>query len=109
MKVQILSRPDHSLFLYNYIKKLAEVQLITFNVAKRNSLVHKIYKDVKLVDDRVIILNDFMLFDQIVFRLQKWGFLNAYKWEGKYADFSYGLRARAFRPDIIHYWPLYCQ
>jgi glycosyltransferase involved in cell wall biosynthesis len=108
MKVQILSRPDHSLFLYNYIRNLADVQLITFNAAKRKSLLHRLYPAAKLVDDKAVILYDFILFDQIIFRMHQWGWLNGYKWEGKYADFSYGLRARGFQPEIIHYWPLYC-
>jgi glycosyltransferase involved in cell wall biosynthesis len=108
MKVQLLARPDHSLFLYQYLKKVIDIRMINFNVAKKGSLLHQIHPSAKLVDEDVMILYDFILFQQIIFRLGKLGLHNPYKWESRYAELSYGLRARKYAPDLIHYWPIYC-
>lgn len=108
MKVQLLARPDHSLFLYAYLKKVVEVRMLTFNVAKKDSLLHKIHRSAKLVDDDVVVLYDLILFNQLIFRLGNLGLKNPYKWEGKFAELSYGMRADRFKSDILHYWPLYC-
>lgn len=108
MKVQLLARPDHSLFLYQYLKKILDIRMLNFNVAKKGSILHQIHPSAKLVDEDVTILYDFILFQQIIFRLGKLGLHNPYKWESRYAEFSYSLRAGKYNPDLIHYWPIYC-
>src|SRR5688572_17249587 len=108
MKVQLLSRPDHSLFLYDYLKKFIEIRMINFNVAKKGSILRKLHPSAKVVDDEVTIAYDFIAFHQLIFYLNKLGLRNPYRLETLYAEFSYGLWARKYKPDIIHYWPIYC-
>ena len=108
MKLQLLARPDHSLYLYNYLKKLLEIQFITYKVAKKNSLLHRLRPATKLVDKDVVILNDLTGFEQFVLLLSKKIRINPYKWEGYYSEFAFRRRASSFNPDIIHYWPVYC-
>src|SRR4029078_5735020 len=47
-------------------------------------------------------------FNRIALKLQKMGIINAWKWEGRYAELSYSARALQFGADLIHYWPVYC-
>jgi len=108
MKIQLLARPDHSLYLYNFLKKLIDIQLITYKVAKKNSLLHRIRPVTKLVDKNVIILDDLTFFEQFVLFLSKRISINPYKWEANYAEFAYRRAAKHFHPDLIHYWPVYC-
>jgi glycosyltransferase involved in cell wall biosynthesis len=108
MKVQLLARPDHSLFLYKYLKKKITAQLITFNVTKKGSLLHRLRKTTRLVDDDVVILSDLTIYDQIIFGLAKVLNFSPFKYESLYSEITFRKKAKKFNPDIIHYWPLYC-
>jgi glycosyltransferase involved in cell wall biosynthesis len=108
MKVQLLARPDHALFLYKYLKNLVTIKMANFNVTKKGSLIHKLQPKTKLVDDEVVVLNDLTLVNQVLFSLAKLGLRDPFRWESLYAEFAFALRARKFTPDIIHYWPIYC-
>jgi glycosyltransferase involved in cell wall biosynthesis len=108
MKVQLLARPDHALFLYKYLKNLITVNMVNFNVTKKDSLIHLLRPRTKLVDKEVVVLDDFTLFDQLLFALAKMGLKNPYRLESVYSNFSFAMRAKKFAPDLIHYWPIYC-
>lgn len=108
MKVQLLARPDHSLFLYEYLRKKIAAQLITFNVAKKGSLLHRLRKTTRLVSDDVVILNDLTFYDQMIFGLAKVLNFSPFRYESLYSEISFRKKAKKFKPDLIHYWPVYC-
>ncbi|HET9746798.1 MAG TPA: glycosyltransferase [Chitinophagaceae bacterium] len=108
MKVQLLARPDHSLFLYEYLRKKIAVQLITFNVAKKGSLLHRLRKTTRVVSDDVVILNDLTIYDQMIFGLAKVLNFSPFRAESLYSEISFRRKAKRFKPDLIHYWPVYC-
>lgn len=82
--------------------------MITFNVTKKGSLLHRLRKTTRLVDDDVAILNDLTIYDQIIFGLAKAFNFSPFKYESLYSEISFQKKAKRFKPDIIHYWPVYC-
>ena len=111
MKINILARPDHSLFLYKHLKKSddLDVTLFVHDAVHQGDLIHKIKPNSKVVSKEVVVLHDLTLYKQILAFLNKCVSFNWRKFESKYSEISYRLSINKRRvPQIIHYWPVYC-
>lgn len=107
MKIQLLTRPDHALYLYNSLKKDNDIKMVTFNVSKDKGWLQKLRPTIKVVDDDVKILYNLIIFKQCINHLNKFLNINVYKWERIFAEWAYSF-SKSQEYDIVHYWPIYC-
>jgi glycosyltransferase involved in cell wall biosynthesis len=107
MKIQLLARPDHSVLLYEELRRLgADVDYYTFHAFRRDSVLHRLLPRRKTVPASARTATLFTAIAYPMAVLAPWLGVNARRAEQ-------WLAARALRPgsldsaDIIHYWPFY--
>lgn len=108
MKIHVLARPDHSLYLYDHLRTTEDIRLSTFNVVKKHSVLHKLFPSAKIVGDEVHILYDFTLTHRILFKLAKRKLINPYRFESRFSEIAFARELKHSNADILHYWPIYC-
>lgn len=107
MKIRILSRPDHSLDLYEgLIKRHIETELMTFGVTQRGGILNLIFPNQRSIEGNVNLKNNFSIIHQMIkvvrrrYPSSKWISL-----ERKIASYILNPNNMHGQPDLIHYWP----
>ena len=109
MKVQLLARPDHALYLYRGIKNQIDVKMLNFNCFHENSIQSKLYPHKKTVDSDVTVLHSLTMFKQLLINASKFVNFDMNLWENKFSEFIYEFNFKdKENTDLIHYWPFYC-
>jgi glycosyltransferase involved in cell wall biosynthesis len=107
-----MARPDHSIFLYEGLKKFPQhqVEFHTFGVFKRNTIPYFFIPTAKTVTKEVHISYAFTFFHRLLYLLSDKITFDYYKTETQIAEYFYAKILQKTQPvDIIHYWSFYCQ
>jgi glycosyltransferase involved in cell wall biosynthesis len=109
MKINIFARPDHSVFLYDSLKKIHDgtIDYYTFYATRQNSILHKILKNRKSVPSQVRTLD---LFTLLSYSSNKLGRKLNYNWMKVEQTLCETLLPgkKVKDCDVLHYWPFYC-
>lgn len=112
MKTLLLARPDHSIFLYEGLRKNPEIDINyhTFSAFKKGSFLNKWKPSVKSVDSEVEISYGFTVFHRLLDFLNKRTTFDYYGKENQISEYFFNkiLQKYSKEVNIIHYWPTYC-
>ena len=112
MKTVLLARPDHSTFLYEGLRKNAEIDVKyhTFSAFRKGSLLNKWKPSVKSVESEVEISYGFTIFHRLLDFLNKQIAFDYYRIENQISEYFFKqiLQKYSDEVNIIHYWPIYC-
>ena len=109
MKINIFARPDHSIYLYKYLRKIygdKDINLYTFYVFRSKGILNKLFPKRKCVSSDI---NTFDIFTLLSYTNMIIGKKIGYNWriaEQSLAEYFVN-RKILFDCDILHYWPFY--
>ncbi|WP_279130982.1 glycosyltransferase family 4 protein [Photobacterium phosphoreum] len=108
--VKILSRPDHSTYLYEGLRKEKEldVEIFTFDVIKEGTIFSKLFPNKRHVDKDVKVSYSVTFVRRFLILLRYFVRFNWLKIEVYFSNFFFNLCLRNnLDGSVIHYWPVY--
>jgi glycosyltransferase involved in cell wall biosynthesis len=113
MNTLLLARPDHSLLLYEGLRRNPKLatDFHTFGVFKKNAWLNRWLPHVNTVDSGVNISYSFTFFHRLLYFLNQRTIFDYYNLENQVSEYFYRKIIQKYNQsevDIVHYWAIYC-
>jgi glycosyltransferase involved in cell wall biosynthesis len=113
MKTLLLARPDHSIRLYENLRKYPDldIKFHTFSAFKKDSWLSQWKSYVNTVDSEAEISYAFTIFHRLLYFLHQHFFFDYYNLENQVSEYFYSKILQKYTHseiDIVHYWSVYC-